>query len=125
MIFSTAPGLIIFVIIALVILLITLFNIHIRRRIIKTVGHPPLWPILGNGLMFTNNTPSGILKLIGSLLEKYGKRFQVLLGTDLVLFTADVKDFEVQLVLNVLVILAFSFVNLVYFKQHQSNRQVE
>lgn len=72
-----------------------LIYLIVWRNFSKKVPHPPLFPILGNGLLFVNNTPTGILRLLKALLKKYGKRFQVALGTDLLLFTTDPKDFEV------------------------------
>lgn len=71
-------------------------HLLIQRKLIEGVPRLPLWPILGNGHLFLNNTPSGIVKLLGGLLQQCGKRFQVALGPDLIFFTADAKDFEVS-----------------------------
>lgn len=83
--------------VGLLLLLAVVINLIISRRKVKNVPHPRIFPIIGNGHLFINNTPSGIVLLIKDLLKQHGKRFQVVLGMDLVLFTADVKDFEVSI----------------------------
>lgn len=86
---------------SLLLVAVLIYLIMWRHRKVKNVPHPRVFPIIGNGLLFINNTPSGIVDLIKDLLKQHGKRFQVLLGMDLVLFTADAKDFEVYLLSSV------------------------
>lgn len=74
--------------------IILLIYVIVYRKIVRDVPHPPLWPP-HNGHLFLNNTPPGILLLLKDLLQKYGKRFQVALGLDVIFFTTDAKDFEV------------------------------
>lgn len=89
--------------VVIVCLVAVVVSVFVSRKKIENVPHPkPLLPILGNGHLFINNTPSGILLLIKDLVKQHGKRFQVMLGVDHVFFTTEVKDVEVERVESVI-----------------------
>ena len=88
-------ALLLVIILALILLCACVYYVTSRRRI-EDVPQPPLWPLLGNANLFLNASPPEFLVILKDLLQKYGKRFQVALGLDVVFFTADVKDFEVK-----------------------------
>lgn len=81
----------------LTVLLSLLLHLITSRKIIRNLDTLPFVPIVGNGHLFINNTPAELLLYLDQLLKKHNKRFQAVLGTDLVVFTSDIKDFEVNL----------------------------
>lgn len=77
--------------------------LHLYQRFGEMLRHtdklpgPPAYPIIGNGLLFLNKSPSEFLRIIGMLLRQYGDCLRVWLGTQLVIVVQDPKDIEVLL----------------------------
>ncbi|KFB40895.1 AGAP013241-PA-like protein [Anopheles sinensis] len=49
------------------------------------LGGPPAYPLIGNGLLFINNTPADFLPTVGRLLQQYGNCVRIWLGTQLLI----------------------------------------
>ncbi|XP_058116997.1 uncharacterized protein LOC131284572 [Anopheles ziemanni] len=64
------------------------------------LGGPPAYPLIGNGLLFVNNTPADFLPTVGGLLQRYGNCVRLWLGTQLLIVISDPKDIEVILSSN-------------------------
>ncbi|XP_053671197.1 uncharacterized protein LOC128721466 [Anopheles nili] len=80
--------------------LVGLGVLHLYQRFGEMLRHtdklpgPPAYPIIGNGLLFLNKSPSEFLRIIGMLLRQYGDCLRVWLGTQLVIVVQDPKDIE-------------------------------
>uniref|UniRef100_A0AAG5CW78 Cytochrome P450 n=1 Tax=Anopheles atroparvus TaxID=41427 RepID=A0AAG5CW78_ANOAO len=64
------------------------------------LGGPPAYPLIGNGLLFADNTPADFLPTAGRLIKQYGKCFRLWLGTEMLIVVSDPKDVEVILSSN-------------------------
>lgn len=78
-------------------LLSLILHLITSRKIIKNLATLPFMPIVANGHLFINNKPAELFKYLDQLLKENNKRFQAILGTDLIVFSSDIKDFEVIL----------------------------
>uniref|UniRef100_A0A2M4DLR0 Putative cytochrome n=1 Tax=Anopheles darlingi TaxID=43151 RepID=A0A2M4DLR0_ANODA len=61
------------------------------------LGGPPAYPLIGNGLLFVGKSPSEYLPTVGRLVQKYGKRYRLWLGTQLLIVVTEPKDVEALL----------------------------
>lgn len=66
-------------------------------KLAEGIPGPPLYPIIGNGNVFLNKSPSEILRLMTVNVKVYGKFVRLLLGTQMNILVTDPKIIETVL----------------------------